>query len=25
MHVMEKIMQGNVKPEQLLPWNVELG
>ena len=24
MHVMEKIMQGNVEPEQLLPWNVEL-
>jgi len=25
VHVMEKIMQGDTEPEQLLPWNVKLG
>jgi len=25
MHVMEQIMAGNTDPEQLLPWNVNLG
>ena len=25
VHVMEKIMQGDTEPEQLLPWNVNLG
>ena len=25
VHVIEKIMQGDTEPEQLLPWNVKLG
>ena len=25
MHVMEQIMTGNTDPEQLVPWNVNLG
>jgi hypothetical protein len=25
VHVMQKMMEGNVNPEEILPWKVNLG